>query len=115
MITVTNLLNVLRGHREAKVEHPLTAENALCMFGNRELRPKTKTLEEIFSEYTKNVLSRIKNASFGTTYLLLEYPIWMNDEYKEKVFIFLTNLQYTILYNNEDFYIVSWKKHKTTN
>lgn len=101
-----SILTNFRSWKESKVEQPLSPENAYSLSSIG----KMKSMQEILNNYKKLVLKEIKEvASFGHTYILIEYPDYLCADHKNQIVDILATLGYRILYNNQDIMVVSWK------
>lgn len=107
------LLSWFRTKKEAKVKkQPLSAENALCLYdtNNNIFSHTPTTLAEMFEVHLNKVLEQIKSDARDKTYQIYYFKAWMSKEVRVKLTEALKNLGYIIKYQDENLYIVSWKK-----
>ena len=103
---LTILLNKFRTWKEAKVKQPLTRETAYVL---STIGKKGGHYSDITRDYQKYILRRIEaEAKWGHKYAYIEHS-GMTPTDKNNIVKFLTELQYTICFINEDVMLLSWK------
>ena len=110
---INTLLSKFRTWKEAKVNRqPLSAENALCLYNtnNNIFSHTPTTLAEMFEVHLNKVLEQIKSDARDKTYQIYYFKACMSKEVRIKLIEALKNLGYIIKYQDENLYIVSWKK-----
>lgn len=106
-------LSWFRTKKEAKVKkQPLSAENALCLYNasNNIFSPTPTTLTELFEAHLNKVLEQIKVDAHDKTYQVYYFKTWMSKKVRIELTEALKNLGYIIKYQDENLYIVSWKR-----
>ena len=106
-------LSWFRTKKETKVKkQPLSAENALCLYDtNNNIFSRTPTtLTEMFEAHLDKVLEQIKSDARDNTYQIYYFNAWMSKGIRVKLTEALKNLGYIIKYQDENLYIVSWRK-----
>lgn len=105
-INLQFLLDKFKTWKEAKVnKQPLSAESAYTLSAIN----KDTTLEVLYEDFKKNVLTKIKDeAKYRNVELYLEYPYFVIAEHKEQLIKELKSLGYKIPYISKRSIIISW-------
>lgn len=101
------LLSKFRTWKEAKVnKQPLSAESAYTLSAIN----KETTLEVLYDEFKRRILSKIKEAAkYSSTELYLEYPNFIIAGHKEQLIDDLKSLGYEIPYISKRSIIINWE------
>ena len=92
--------------REIKNSTPLSAESAYTLSAIN----KETTLEVLYDEFKKRVLSKIKEtAKYNNTELYLEYPDFITARHKEQLIEDLQGLKYKVPYISKRSILINWE------
>ena len=72
-------------------------------------RIEAPSIEELLDDEYKRILSDIETrASYGYTCLVYQYPAWMNKDNKTWFSDNIKSLNFTVLFNDDNYLLISW-------